>query len=117
MALTPKEIYDLNNMNVAAQNISLGSLLNSIMQTAKIGYDSTEQKYFCNNMTFEDALIAVSSYGLSAIVEDKSGTGYQSVSKVAPKLSDDIATCEIELTFFGSTILIWKYDGITDDSK
>lgn len=117
MALTPKEIQDLNNMNVAAQNISLGSLLNSIMQTAKIGYDSTEQKYFCNNMTFEDALIAVSSYGLSAIVEDKSGTKYHSVTKITPKLSDDIATCEIELTFFDGTLLIWKYNEIVDRSK
>lgn len=29
MALTEKQIYDLNNMNVAAQNAGLGDLLNS----------------------------------------------------------------------------------------
>lgn len=28
MALTEKQIYDLNNMNVAAQNAGLGDLLN-----------------------------------------------------------------------------------------
>lgn len=28
MALTTKQIYDLNNMNVAAQNVQLGTLLN-----------------------------------------------------------------------------------------
>ena len=27
MALTAKQVYDLNNMNVAAQNVSLGSFL------------------------------------------------------------------------------------------
>lgn len=117
MALTPKEIYDLNNMNVAAQNISLGSLLNSIMQTAKIGYDSTEQKYYCNNMTFEEALIAASSYGLSAIVEDKAGKSYSPVIRVTPSLSDDVATCTIGLKFADTTDLIWKHDEIVNDSK
>lgn len=31
MTLTEKQIYDLNNMNVAAQNIQLGKLLNDIL--------------------------------------------------------------------------------------
>ena len=31
MALTAKEIYDLNNMNVAAQNVQLGTLINKII--------------------------------------------------------------------------------------
>lgn len=30
--LTDKQIYDLNNMNVAAQNVELGTLLNSILE-------------------------------------------------------------------------------------
>lgn len=30
MALTEKQIYDLNNMNVAAQNVSLGDILNKV---------------------------------------------------------------------------------------
>jgi hypothetical protein len=30
--LTEKQIYDLNNMNVAAQNVELGTLLNSILE-------------------------------------------------------------------------------------
>lgn len=31
MALTAKEIYDLNNMNVAAQNVQLGTLINKLI--------------------------------------------------------------------------------------
>lgn len=31
MTLTEKQIYDLNNMNVAAQNVQLGKLLNDIL--------------------------------------------------------------------------------------
>ena len=30
MAFTKKEIYDLNNMNVAAQNVALGDVLNGV---------------------------------------------------------------------------------------
>lgn len=30
MAFTDKEVYDLNNMNVAAQNVSLGDVLNGM---------------------------------------------------------------------------------------
>ncbi len=32
MALTAKEIYDLNNMNVAAQKVQLGTLLNNLIE-------------------------------------------------------------------------------------
>lgn len=31
MALTAKQIYDLNHMNVAAQNVQLGTLLNKLI--------------------------------------------------------------------------------------
>lgn len=31
MALTAKEIYDLNHMNVAAQNVQLGTILNKLI--------------------------------------------------------------------------------------
>ena len=30
MPFTEKEIYDLNNMNVAAQNVNLGDVLNGV---------------------------------------------------------------------------------------
>ena len=33
MSLTNKQIYDLNNMNRAAQNVSLGSILNSLIES------------------------------------------------------------------------------------
>lgn len=40
--LTDKQIYDLNNMNVAAQNVSLGDTLETIMEAiADAGEDST----------------------------------------------------------------------------
>ena len=40
--LTDKQIYDLNNMNVAAQNVSLGDALETIMEAiADAGGDST----------------------------------------------------------------------------
>ena len=32
MSLTQKQIYDLNNMNVASQNVSLGTTLNSLIE-------------------------------------------------------------------------------------
>ena len=32
MRLTDKQIYDLNNMNVAAQNVGLGDLLSSLLE-------------------------------------------------------------------------------------
>ena len=31
MSLSAKEVYDLNNMNVAAQNVKLGTLLNNLL--------------------------------------------------------------------------------------
>lgn len=34
MGLTEKQIYDLNNMNVAAQNIHLGDLLNNLIENS-----------------------------------------------------------------------------------
>lgn len=32
MALTAKEIYDLNNMNVAAQKVQLGTVLDKLIE-------------------------------------------------------------------------------------
>ena len=32
MSLTQKQIYDLNNMNVASQNVALGTTLNSLIE-------------------------------------------------------------------------------------
>lgn len=50
MALTEKQIYDLNNMNVAAQNVQLGTVIDSIpssptvdkgVKSAKVTLDSS----------------------------------------------------------------------------
>lgn len=37
MALTKKQIYDLNNMNVAAQNANLGDAINNGLPTVSAG--------------------------------------------------------------------------------
>lgn len=40
--LTDKQVYDLNNMNVAAQNVSLGDKLEAILEAIEdAGGDST----------------------------------------------------------------------------
>lgn len=39
MALTAKEIYDLNNMNVAAQNVQLGTLINKLIAGGGVAAD------------------------------------------------------------------------------
>lgn len=39
MSLTDKQIYDLNNMNVAAQNVQLGSLLDNLIESGGGGID------------------------------------------------------------------------------
>lgn len=60
MSLTQKQIYDLNNMNVASQNVSLGTTLNSLIEgsgggvgdVVKIVYDET-------TMSIEDLGVAV----------------------------------------------------------
>lgn len=39
MSLTDKQIYDLNNMNVAAQNVQLGNLLDNLVESGGGGID------------------------------------------------------------------------------
>ena len=61
MSLTQKQIYDLNNMNVASQNVALGTTLNSLIEgsggggggdVVKIVYDEA-------TMSAEDLGVAV----------------------------------------------------------
>ena len=40
MSLTPKQIYDLNNMNVASQNAQMGTLLNNLIEGGSGGGDA-----------------------------------------------------------------------------
>lgn len=42
---TTKQIYDLNNMNVAAQNIQLGTVLNSLVGGGSAGTEIIEYPY------------------------------------------------------------------------
>lgn len=43
MSLTAKQIYDLNNMNVAAQNASLGTLLHNLIESSGGGTSVSEK--------------------------------------------------------------------------
>lgn len=52
MTLTDKQIYDLNNMNVAAQNIQLGTFLQSLQDGGSIFYCEYDVT------TFEEVLSA-----------------------------------------------------------
>ena len=51
MRLTDKQIYDLNNMNVAAQNVRLGDLL-SILLEGGGGGDGTNLVYRASYLNF-----------------------------------------------------------------
>lgn len=61
MSLTQKQIYDLNNMNVASQNVSLGTTLNSLIEGSGGGGggDVVKVIYDEPTMSEEDLGIAV----------------------------------------------------------
>lgn len=60
MSLTQKQIYDLNNMNVASQNVSLGTTLNSLIEgSGGGGGDVVKVIYDDTTMSAEDLGVAV----------------------------------------------------------
>lgn len=53
MSLTQKQIYDLNNMNVASQNVALGTTLNNLIEGSS-GGDIVKIEYDSETMTAEE---------------------------------------------------------------
>lgn len=45
MALTDKQIYDLNHMNVAAQNVQLGTIINALIDggVSSLNWDDLDE--------------------------------------------------------------------------
>lgn len=91
MALTAKQIYDLNNMNVAAQRADLGNLV-SLLEGKAIGtHIITETEASASLIEIETGLNSVSGW----IVQiNRSGSTVTSDAKITKTTSGSIVKIE-----------------------
>lgn len=90
MAFTDKQIYDLNNMNVAAQNVSLGTVLSGLSNT---GITEVSETVTYDQFTAANAVGTYTSTSVSIPVG--ATVLYSAVKAVTGFTGDTSATLQI----------------------
>ena len=106
MNLTDKQIYDLNNMNVAAQNVALGNMLDEMVfsdspeftgtPTAPTAEAGTDDNQIATTAFVQNAVSGGGGGGLHAIIDNG-----QTTSEIAEALIEIIENNEVPILLSG----------------